>query len=55
MIRKGYYGIYKGEEYKVIKDRDNNFLIVTEGISKIDSAFVEHMEEGFFSAQVMLN
>jgi hypothetical protein len=55
MIKKGYFGIYKGKEYKVTEDMDNNFLILTDDLSKITNDFVDTYGSGVYTKKVSQN
>lgn len=55
MIKKGFFGIYQGEEYEVTEDMDNNFLILTKDLSKITNDFVDTYGSGVYTKKVSRN
>ncbi|MEN2768983.1 hypothetical protein [Ornithinibacillus xuwenensis] len=55
MIKKGYFGIYNGKEYKVVEDNDNNVLIMTDDPAKITDDFVDTYGSGVYTKKISQN
>jgi len=49
MVKSGIYGKYKGTEYEITVDMDNNVKIITEEKGKIDSTFEDLYNSGVYS------
>lgn len=48
MLKRGIYGKYKNKEYEITKDMENNIIIITEDIDKIDGTFIDKYNNGQF-------
>lgn len=55
MLKKGYFGLYKGKEYEITEDMDNNLLIMTEDSSLIDDDFVDTYNSNVYTKIVKPN
>ena len=49
MLKSGIYGKYRGTEYEITVDMDNNIKIITEEKGKIDSTFEDLYNTGVYS------
>ncbi|MCD7034524.1 hypothetical protein LRR81_09760 [Metabacillus sp. GX 13764] len=49
MIRKGYYGTYKGKEYKINRDMEGNLLVFSHDPSTIEEGFIDTYNSGLYS------
>ncbi|WP_026565205.1 hypothetical protein [Bacillus sp. UNC41MFS5] len=49
MLKSGIYGKYRGTEYEITGDMDNNVKIITEEKGKIDSTFEDLYNTGVYS------
>jgi hypothetical protein len=49
MIKSGIYGKYRGAEYEIIVDMDNNTKIIIEEKGKIDSTFEDLYNSGVYT------
>lgn len=55
MLKKGYFGLYKGKEYEITEDMENNLLIMTEDSSLIDDGFVDTYNSNVYTKIVKPN
>ncbi|MEK3980648.1 hypothetical protein MKY37_16600 [Psychrobacillus sp. FSL K6-2836] len=55
MLKKGLLGIYKGVEYRITVDMDNNLKIITDEKEKIDSTFEDTYQSGVYTKIVKPN
>lgn len=55
MVKKGYFGKYKGIEYEVTRDMQNRFLIMTDDLSKTTSDFVDLYNSGVYTKEINQN
>lgn len=55
MLKKGLHGIYKGVEFRLTVDMDNNFKIMTDEKEKIDSTFEDTYQSGVYTKIVKPN
>jgi hypothetical protein len=51
-MKSGRYGKYKGVEYKIKRDMDNNIKILTKNKKEIDQTFVDLFHSGVYSKTV---
>lgn len=52
MLKSGLYGKYRGTQYEITVDMDNNVKIITEEKGKIDSTFEDLYNSGVYSKRV---
>jgi len=55
MLKKGLYGIYKGVEFRITVDMDNNLKIMTDKKEKTDSTFEDTYQSGVYTKIVKPN
>lgn len=55
MIRNGRYALYKGNEYELSEDMDDNNIIITTNDAIIDNTFEDRYETGVYSKIVDLS
>lgn len=55
MLKKGLHGIYKGVEYRITVDMDNNLKIITDEKEKIDATFEDTYQSGVYTKIVKPN
>lgn len=55
MLKSGIYGKYKGLEYEITVDMDNNVKIMTEEITKTDHTFEDTYNSGVYTKIVNPN
>jgi hypothetical protein len=51
-MHNGYYGIYKGKEYKVSKDQKGDSILLTSDKSKIDTSFFDKYNSGVYRKKI---
>ena len=52
MVRNGRYCVYREKEYKLNEDIEDNLIILTEDLYKIDSTFIDEYGSGVYSKVV---
>ncbi|WP_299091284.1 hypothetical protein [uncultured Metabacillus sp.] len=55
MLRSGIYATYRGTEYELTVDMDNNVKIMTDDKGKIDSTFEDTYNSGLYTKKVKPN
>ena len=52
MIKNGIFGLYKENEYKLIKKQNGNVIILTDNINIVDDSFEDKYNSGMYRKEV---
>ncbi|MEN2667018.1 hypothetical protein [Listeria aquatica] len=55
MIKSGKFGIYRGNEYRIISDESDQYYIATRDKNKIDNSFIDKYDSGLYRKSINLN